>query len=40
MHTSSAGLHNVDKNESFSTVGTTAITAFQQLGGMMLDAKE
>ena len=33
------GLHNIDKNEVSSTVGTTAITAFQRFGGMMLDAK-
>lgn len=36
----SASLHNTDKNESFSTVGTTAITALQRFGGMMMEPKE
>lgn len=34
------GLHNTDKIKVSSTVGMTAITAFQRFGGMMTILKE
>lgn len=40
MNVFSACLHNVGEFEIRISVGTTAITAFQRFGGMMLDAKE
>lgn len=40
MNVSSVGLHNVDEIKIWLPVETTAITALQQFGGMMLDAKE
>ena len=40
MNVFSVGLHNVDEIKVWISVGTTAITAFQRFGGMMLDSKE